>query len=135
MLDLTPLNSAIAQLENALADAARYPEVETVRAGVIQCFEFTYDLCPKMLRRFFAETEAAQPEGDDGSFPNLIRLASVRGLVLNGWDRWFTYRKSRNITSHTYDRAKALEVLSIVPAFLEDARYLRDRMARRLKDA
>ena len=132
MLDLSSLRNAVAQLERALKDASTYPHIETVREGVIQCFEFTYEMCPKMLRRFFEINEAAALSAEDFSFANLIRLASDRGLVLNGWDRWSEYRQARNITSHTYDRAKADQVFAMAAPLLEDARYLLDRLTERL---
>jgi hypothetical protein len=31
-------------------------------------------------------------------------------------------------TSHSYDEAVALEVVAEIPAFLDEARYLRDRL-------
>ena len=38
----------------------------------------------------------------------------------------------RSKTSHTYDEEIALEVLAGIPKFLEEARYLRDRLRERL---
>jgi hypothetical protein len=38
----------------------------------------------------------------------------------------------RGKTSHTYDEAVALEVVAGIPAFLEEARYLRDQLKRRI---
>jgi hypothetical protein len=34
------------------------------------------------------------------------------------------YRNKRDITSHTYDEAKAIEVAAVIPAFAEDAQDL-----------
>ena len=41
---------------------------------------------------------------------------------------WKLYRKSRGTTSHAYDEEKALDVLSIVPAFFEEALYLLEQL-------
>jgi hypothetical protein len=45
--------------------------------------------------------------------------------------RWRTYRDMRAKTSHTYNEITALEVVADIPAFLEEARYLRDRLRER----
>jgi hypothetical protein len=37
----------------------------------------------------------------------------------------------RSKTSHTYDETRALEVVAGIPAFLDDARFLRDQFRRR----
>jgi hypothetical protein len=34
----------------------------------------------------------------------------------------------RNITSHTYDQTKAIEVAQVIPVFLEEVRPLPDRL-------
>jgi hypothetical protein len=41
------------------------------------------------------------------SFATLVRTASERGLLKSGWDKWQIFREARNITSHTYNQAKA----------------------------
>jgi len=59
-LDLSSLRSAVAALQRALGAverAAQTPELdeafhETLRAGVVQCFEFTYELCWKFIQRW-----------------------------------------------------------------------------------
>ena len=67
-LDYTPLGSAIAQLEKSLtyansAAAMADPGLrEQLRNSVIQCFEFTYELSWKMLKRYLEETEANPSE-------------------------------------------------------------------------
>jgi len=48
LLILTPLTKAVASLELALVQ----PKNEFVRDAVIQRFEYTYELCWKMLRRY-----------------------------------------------------------------------------------
>ena len=40
-------------------------------------------------------------------------------------------RADTRTTSHTYDERKALEVFSVVPDFLREARYLYDKLTER----
>ena len=52
-----------------------------------------------------------------------FRTAARKGLILDP-TLWFTFTDARNITSHTYDRKKAEQVLLLAPALLEEASYL-----------
>jgi len=44
---------------------------------------------------------------------------------------WREYRRNRGTTSHTYNEEKAQEVFESVPDFLQDARYLLNRLQER----
>lgn len=136
-LDYTPLGNAIAQLEKSLAyahspAALADPRLrEQLRNSVIHCFEFTYELCWKMLKRYLEETEANPADMDMGTFQNLIRLGNERGLLRTDWSQWKTYRQARTDSSHTYDAAKAEAVFSIAPDFLMEAQALLLELTRR----
>jgi len=91
VLDLSGFRKAISSLENALsvlssdATKALPPETrEVIKAGVIQNFEFTYELSHKMLKRYLELSAANPAEINDMSFPDLIRTGSEKGLLLNG---------------------------------------------------
>jgi len=131
-LDVAPFEKAIASLEAALTRQAREPDDDLLRDGCIQRFEFTYELSHKTLKRFLVETSASPAEFDDIAFQDLIRTGSERGLLLGDWPRWKNYREARSLTSHTYDEPKARRVFELVPAFLEEAQFLRDRLRERL---
>jgi len=131
-LDMTSFRHPIEQLARGLEEARAEPGREVVRDGVIQRFEYTYELSHKFLRRFLEETEPAPEQLKEMSFPALIRLGSERGLLQNGWDVWNRYREACGTTSHAYDGAKAAEVFARVPSFLEDARALLESIERRL---
>ena len=96
--------------------------------GLIQRFEFTYDLAHKSLRRALAATSAVPEEIDRTSFPTLIRTADEQALLKGDWPAWHRFRDIRNLTSHTYDLVKALEVAKDIPAFLEEVRQLPERL-------
>jgi nucleotidyltransferase substrate binding protein (TIGR01987 family) len=72
----------------------------TLIAGVIQNFEFVYEIITKMLLRRL-EMDALNPsEVDFANFRDVLRIAAERGLISNVQD-WFGYRQMRNITAHT----------------------------------
>ena len=136
-LDYTPLGNVIAQLEKSLAYANSAAAMadpglrEQLRNSVIQCFEFTYELSWKMLKRYLEETEANPTEIDISTFQNLIRLGNERALLRSDWRRWKTYRQARTDSSHTYDVTKAEAVFAVAPDFLLEARSLFEELMRR----
>ena len=122
--DLTPFENAIRQVAAGLAMSRGEPENEVIRDGVIQRFEYTYELSHKTLRRYLMATEPS-PEVPEGlTFPSLIRMGSERGLLDGGWDAWREFRRARGTTSHAYDGVKAAEVFSAIPGFLAAAQAL-----------
>ena len=128
-LDFTSLVKAVDRLAEGLERYRRDTADAQIRDGLIQRFEFSYDLAHKMLRRVL-EAGAANPEAIDRmTFPEMIRTASEQGIVASDWSAWRTWREMRNITSHTYDEAKALQVADAIPAFLDEARALLKRLS------
>lgn len=129
-LDYTSLKNAIAQLEKSLQYANSYQAssdpglFEQLRNSVIQCFEFTYELSHKMLRRYLKETSASPEEIVESNFADLIRSGNEQGLLRSDWLRWKAYRQARTDSSHTYDEDKALAVYRVAPDFLDEAKYL-----------
>lgn len=130
-IDISPLVKALARLEEGYARYLENTADLQIRDGLIQRFEFTYDLSDKMLKRTLEESSATPEAIDQMTFQSRIRMANEMDLLLNDWTRWKLYREMRNITSHTYDEAKARQVVHEIPAFIAEARFLRDRLAER----
>jgi nucleotidyltransferase substrate binding protein (TIGR01987 family) len=122
-LDLSSLIKAIASLDEVLQEYNKSPNA-FMRDACIQRFEYTYELCWKMLKRHLEITAANPVEIDEMSFQTLIRTGSEKGLLLHGWDVWSTYRNARSTTSHVYNEKKALEVFATIPKFINDAKFL-----------
>ena len=130
-LDLGALRSAVASLEDGLEvvrDTGWFSQQSskvqnTLVAGVIQNFEFVYEVGFKMLRRQI-EREAASPmEVDESNFRDVLRVAAEKGLI-GDVEAWFRYRQMRNITAPTYDHEKAQRVYEGTLVFIDDARAL-----------
>jgi nucleotidyltransferase substrate binding protein (TIGR01987 family) len=130
--DPSAFEKAIQRLDEGLQ---RYQQDITdtqIRDGLIQRFEFTYELSHKMLKRYL-EFASPTPEQYDGmAFQDLIRSGNEQGLLLGEWPHWKGYRDMRSKTSHTYDEAVALNVVAGIPDFLEEARFLREKLRERL---
>ncbi len=130
-VNLKSLTNAILRLEEALETYARDPSQTLIRDGLIQRFEFTYEISHKTLKRYLEAASATPEEYDGMPFQDLIRSANEQGLLLSDWPKWKSYRDMRSKTSHTYDEQVALEVVADIPAFLQEARYLRDQIQQR----
>lgn len=140
-LDFSSLENAISQLEKSLKYAispmAQEDDdlFEQLRNSVIQCFEFTYELSHKMLKRYLEETAASPEEIDLSTFQNLIRTGNEKGLLRSDWSRWRMYRQARTDSSHTYSEDKAEAVYKIAPDFLDEAKYLYQQLMARTDQA
>lgn len=91
---------------------------------MIQCFEFTYELSHKMLKRYLREISASPEKIEISTFAEQIRTGNEKGLLRSEWARWKIYRQARNDSSHTYNENKASDVYEVASEFLLEACYL-----------
>jgi len=132
-IDLRPLKKALNSLMFAIERTEREAFDEMLRDSVIQRFEYTYELCWKMLKRRL-ERDVPSPESIDVmSFREMIREGAERGLIDDPLV-WFVYRQKRNLTTHTYDEAVAKDVYQAAIAFAKDAKRLLEALVQRNDD-
>ena len=132
--EIAPFERAIQRLEEGLV---RYQSDITdtlVRDGLIQRFEFTYELGHRVLKSYLEFASANPDQFDRMKFQDLIRTANEHGLLLGEWVDWRGFREMRAKTSHTYEEEISLEVIASIPRFIEEAVYLRDRLREALHD-
>ena len=129
MLDLGGLRKAVESLERAtkvasfrIKDKVNTDEQEVIRAGVIQNFEFTYELCWKFMKRWL-EININSVTVDGITRKELFRLAGEHQIIADV-EAWFGYNKLRNETLHTYDNDTADDVYKMAVCFVADARAL-----------
>jgi len=132
-LDLSALIKASESFGQSLEVLQRYGAssndvnlCRTLQAGVIQHFEFTYELCWKFMKRWL-EHNLGRSEVEGVSRRALFRLAHESRLI-DGVDIWMTFHAARNQTSHTYEQATADEVLAVAQAFLPYVQNLLGRL-------
>ena len=132
-IEASALADAVQRLREGRARCDREPADEQLRDGLIQRFEFTYELCHKMLRRYLRETAASPEEFERMPFADLIRAGNRQGLLRADWPVWRRFREMRSRTSSVYDAETALAVVAAIPEFLAEAEHLCFELQRRLK--
>ena len=128
MLDLSSLKNAIDSFERTLNVACCDKKMrdldndqkDAIRAGVIQNFEFTYELCWKFIKRWL-DNNLGSARVDGVARRELFRLGAEHRLI-SDVGAWMVYHDARNETSHTYNNAKAEEVFEIAKKFFPDAK-------------
>ena len=104
---------------------------ELEEQGMIQSFEYTYELAWNTMKDLF---EAQGETGILGS-RDAFRLAFRRGLVEQG-EVWMDMIKKRGLTSHTYDEQVAREITtSIRTAYFPEFVRLAERLEALSKEA
>jgi nucleotidyltransferase substrate binding protein (TIGR01987 family) len=132
-LVITPFANAVDRLREGLRRYERDTTDEQIRDGLIQRFEFIYEMSHRMLKRYLEQTAASPESFDQMAFQDLIRTGREQGLLRSGWPEWRRYREMRSRTSHAYDAKIAQEVVAAIPDFLEEAAFLRAELERRLE--
>ncbi|TVR95477.1 MAG: nucleotidyltransferase [Rhodospirillales bacterium] len=131
-LDIRSFEKAIDRLQEGLDRYQRDTTDTQIRDGLIQRFEYTYELGHKMLKRYLEATSASPEDYDAMPFQDLIRSGNEQGLLLGDWPRWRTFREMRSKTSHSYNEEVACTVVDGIPDFLGEAIHLRDQLRARL---
>ncbi len=96
---------AFSRQKEGVAMLAREPDNFLMQAGLIQTFEFTFELAWKTLKDFL-ESEGFSVQSPKAT----IRQAFQSGYIEDA-DKWLDALMSRNITVHTYDDATAEEIV------------------------
>lgn len=116
--------NALKQLNDGV-DLFRTRELSILEEqGLIQSFEYTHELAWNVLKDFLEYRGNTSIYGSrDAS-----REAFSYGLINNG-DTWMTMIKSRNKTTHTYNRETAKEIVNyITQEYIEEFNNLKEQM-------
>jgi nucleotidyltransferase substrate binding protein (TIGR01987 family) len=116
MILTTPLSKALNSLEDILSQEMN----EYIRDGVIQRFEYTFELSWKLLKRYFKEIGREDIPG--GPRP-LIKEAGKEGLIDNV-EAWLNFLESRNKTTHIYNEKESIAVYEQAKIFPSYVRKL-----------
>jgi len=136
-LDLTSFHKAIQSLEEVLRTYETVsnsdfstPELSRgLKAGIVQNFEFTYELAWKFIKRWL-EINVSPDTNHVFTRREIFRYAAQYQLI-DDPAKWFKYTETRNITSHTYDEEKANRVFDDARKFKDDAIHLYNALEER----
>lgn len=102
--------AAVERLREGLEEYAQRPESTTLRDGVIQRFEFTFELAWKSMKEYL-EDQGASPELPLSK--SVFKSAYAAGLIQDEAP-WLDMLADRNLTSHVYDDAQAAKVMAAI---------------------
>lgn len=131
-LAISTPEKAIDRLHEGLLRYQRDVSDTQIREGLIQRFEFTYEISHKMLKRYLELASPTPAQYDAMPVADLIRSANEQSLLGGDRPQWRRYREMQARTSHPCDEAVALDVVAGIPDFLREAGELRDRLRARL---
>lgn len=129
ILDLSPLKDSVNALERAINAVEHNKEIlkedilEAARAGVIQNFEVTYELCWKFIQRWFKENRSPDEAESIRTKKDIFRMAARENLITDPLP-WFSYAEARNLSAHTYNSKNADYIYGAAGRFLFDAKKL-----------
>ena len=132
-IDVSSLESALKQLNTSMnyLQSEKDPGLKVqFRNSAIQCFEFTYELSYKMIRRYLEQVVSTRDEIRQINFADFVRTAAEAGLIPDV-KRFLRYRERRNITSHTYNQKKAEEVVEVLDDFARDVCFVIQELKKR----
>ena len=106
---------ALATLTKGIEQYYRNGLSDLEKQGIIQGFEFTHELCWKVMQDFLKD----QGESTLYGSKDTTRLAFSRGLITKG-EIWMSMITDRNLTSHTYQEDISEQIFNrIVNSYYE----------------
>jgi len=105
------LTRTMQNLERAMAELESYVAIPIVnrrdKAGLIQAFEFTFELFWKLFQKLAPEA------GIDAASPREALVAGVKLHLVSGEESgaWAQMLRDRNLSSHTYNAPLADEIV------------------------
>jgi hypothetical protein len=131
-LYIAPLARAIEGLDEGLRRCLLDPGDTLIRDGLIQRFEFSFDLAHKVLRHCLALASSEPKAVEAMDLPTLVGVAHEQGLVPGEWPLWRVWHDLRAHTGHSDDEPMGPDVVVAIPRFLDELRYLQRRLAGRV---
>ncbi len=118
-------NKAMNNLLEAVITAKQRELSKLEKQGVIQAFEYTYELAWKTVKDFYESQGEVDIQGSRDAF----QLAFRRGLVVDHGEELMASIKSRQLTSHTYDDSTANAIFhDIINLYFDAFKELADNL-------
>jgi nucleotidyltransferase substrate binding protein (TIGR01987 family) len=106
------LEKAFFQLEKAVEEAGQRTLSELEKEGLIQRFEYTYELCWKTLQDLLKHRGYVDLMG-----PGPVLAQAAVDKYIDDGKAWKKMTKSRNLTSHTYNQETANRIVNDITKY------------------
>lgn len=114
---------AFSQLQSGVLKYQQSGLNELEKQGLIQAFEYTFELAWNLLRDYFLYQGITEIRGSRDA----IKLGFKYGLIDNG-ESWMKMISARNLTSHTYNERVVEELLKeIIEIYYGEFKKLLDK--------
>ena len=113
-VNISALEKALETLKSGL-NAGIHNDLE--RDGILQRFEYTFEICWKTMRRCLV----AMGRIDISGSPKPILREALKERFLENLEVWFEFLEARNMLSHIYNDAEAKRIFEVVKGFPEKA--------------
>lgn len=121
---LINFKNALDRLREAVVEFKREDASDVVRDGLIQRFEFTYELSWKTTKEYLEDIGIV----DKNSPKAVIKEAYVQKLIVNE-KNWLLMLNDRNMTSHVYREEMAEEIAErITTYYVKEFELLLERL-------
>lgn len=120
---------ALGKLEEVVNQATHNELSELEKEGMIQRFEYTYELAWKTLQDLFKNKGFLELIG-----PNPVISQAFKDGIIKDGEGWKRMKKSRELTSHTYDSGTAEDIAeSIIDNYYDLLKMLEATLVREMK--
>lgn len=114
---------AVQRLEEANTEYLKNLDNDVIRDGLIQRFEFTFELAWKASKEYLID----QGFSNDLNFPKQVLRTAYENHMIDDEEVWLKMLESRNRSSHIYDDRIAASIAeNITNSFLSVLKKLAD---------
>jgi len=99
---------------NMLAKFMKNDKTEQEQAGIIQSFEYCYELSWKIMKKVL------HSEGLEVSTPKQVIREAGAAKIIDDVKLWIEFANNRNLTVHTYNELILKDIMKIIPQFKEE---------------
>lgn len=121
MNEQTKIDINIKLLEQAFERLKKFMQnnkTEQEQAGIVQAFEYCYELSWKIIKRVLSS------KGIEVNSPKDTFREAGRNKIIEDVKKWFMFLETRNLTVHTYNVKILEEVMKIIPEFKDELELL-----------
>jgi len=113
--------------DSVLEKFMKNDKTEQEQAGIIQSFEYCYELSWKIMKKVL------NSEGLEVSTPKQVIREAGSAKIINDVKLWIEFVNKRNLTVHTYNELVLKEIMEIMPKFKDELSKLIKELENRVK--